>query len=31
MGDANLGGPVGEGHGKIEVGEMRVDAAVASM
>ena len=29
MGDANSGGPVSEGHGHIEVGEVRVDAAVA--
>ena len=29
MGDANSGGPVGEGHGHIQVGEVRVDAAVA--
>ena len=28
MGVANSGGPVGEGHGHIEVGEVRVDAAV---
>ena len=27
MGDANSGGPVGEGHGHIEVGEVQVDAA----
>ena len=29
MGDANSGGPVGKGHGHIEVAEVRVDAAVA--
>ena len=29
MADANSGGPVGEGHGHIEVAEVRVDAAVA--
>ena len=29
MVDANSGGPVGEVHGHIEVGEARVDAAVA--
>ena len=29
MGGANSGGPVGEGHGHIDVGEVRVDAAVA--
>ena len=28
MGVSNSGGPVGEGHGHIEVREMRVDAAV---
>ena len=29
MGNANSGGSVGEVHGHIEVGEVRVDAAVA--
>ena len=28
LGDANSGGPVGEGYGHIEMGEVRVDAAV---
>ena len=29
MGDTNSGGPVGEGHGHVKVGEVREDAAVA--
>ena len=31
MGDADSGGPVGEGRGHIEVGEVSVDAAVARL